>query len=169
MLPDSSNLTASDYAGWWGAITATLALTWNIVVFIRSGARIKIRVNSNIIVFPESPITKGKTYVSVTAINIGKSATTITHFCGYYGKSYFGIIRMKRQEFVINCHPALGNTVPFLLSPGEEWRGLADQGDLSEHINNGVLLIGIIHNQRKRPILKRTKIDKKSNTASAKH
>ena len=150
----------SDYAAWWGAIIATLALIWNIVGAIRSGARVFVRVNPNMKVFPEDPITKGKTYISVTAVNRGNSPTTITHFCGFYTESFWNHLRKKRHNFIINAHPSTGNPVPYVLAPGEEWCNLADQDDIQDKAGKGYLYIGIIHNQKKRPIYVRVKIKK---------
>lgn len=157
MVIDFAKLTASDYAAWWGAIIATLALVWNIVVAVRSGARVKVRANSNMMIYPEDPITAGKTYISVKAVNHGTSPTTITHFCGYYAPTFWDLIRGKKQQFVVNTHPALGKQVPYVLSPGEEWQSMADQQELQNHYSGGYLYLGIIHNQRNRPIYKRVK------------
>lgn len=41
MVIDFGTLKASDYAAWWGAIIATLALIWNIVVALKAGARVE--------------------------------------------------------------------------------------------------------------------------------
>jgi len=154
---DFSNWSISDYAAWWGAIIATLALIWNIIRAIRSGPRIYVRATPNMKVFPEDSITKGKTYISVTAVNRGNAPTTITHFCGFYTNNLWNLIRRKRQHFITNPHPSTGKTIPYVLSPGEEWSNLADQKDIQEKMGNGYLYIGIIHNQKKHPIYVRVK------------
>lgn len=51
MVIDFSKFTISDYAAWWGAVIATLALIWNIVIAARSGARVKVRVSPNMKIF----------------------------------------------------------------------------------------------------------------------
>lgn len=155
MQIDLSNWSVSDFAAWWGAIIATLALAWNIVVAFRSGARIRVRVTPNMQVYPRQPITEDNEYISVTVVNHGTSPTTITHFCGYYATSLWNHIRRKRQHFVIPSHPALGMKVPYVLSPGQEWSSLADQRDLHEKSKGGYLYIGVIHNQSKRPVYKK--------------
>ncbi len=155
---DLAKFTASNYAAWWGAIIATLTLVWNIVVAIRSGARIKVRANPNMKVYPTQPITGDKSYISVTAVNHGTSPTTITHFCGFYAHSFWDLMRGKKQQFVVPTHPALGKTVPYVLAPGDQWSSLADQDYMLEKAKGGFLYLGIIHNQRKRPLYKRVKV-----------
>lgn len=157
MTIDFSKISASDYAAWWGAIIATLALVWNIIVAILSGARVKVRATPDMIIYPPQNLTGDKEYISVTAVNCGTSPTTITHFCGYYSQSMWDLIRGKKQSFIVNSDPRLGQEIPFILAPGEEWSNLTDQKSLFEKCPNGYIYVGIIHNQRKRPIYKRVK------------
>ncbi len=157
MVIDFSTFTASDYAAWWGATIASFAFVWNIVVAVRSGARVRVRANPNMKVYPEQPITGDKTYISVTAVNHGTSATTITHFCGFHARSFWDLMRGNKQYFIVTTHPGLGKTVPFVIAPGEEWSSLADQEDILNKAKGEFLYLGIIHNQRKRPIYKRVK------------
>jgi len=157
MSIDFSKWSASDFAAWWGAVVATLAVIWNIIVAIRSGARVHVRANPDMQVFPRQPITGDKTYISVTAVNRGNSSTTITHCCGYYTKNIWDRIRGKKQQFFVNTDVSLGKPIPYVLRPGEEWSNMADQMDIQEKCAGGLLYIGIIHNQRKRPVYKRVK------------
>ena len=156
---DFSSWSTSDYAAWWGAVIATLALTWNIVVALRSGPRIRVRATSNMQIYPRQPLTGDKSYISLTAVNHGNAPTTITHFCGYYSTSLWKLIKGKKQNFIVNTGHELGQTVPFKLAPGEEWSSLADQSDMEEKCGKGgYLYMGIIHNQRKRPVYVRVKL-----------
>lgn len=102
---DIDNLKINDIAAWWGAIIATLALAWNIIVAVRSGARIHVTANPNMKIYPKTPITGDKSYIAVTAVNSGTSPTTITHFCGFSAPSLWKLIRKQTQQFVIttNC------------------------------------------------------------------
>ncbi|MBE0493117.1 MAG: hypothetical protein IBX48_02135 [Thiomicrospira sp.] len=124
MIIDFTTLQASDYAAWWGAIIASLTLTWNIVVAIRSGARLKIYVTPNMELHPPHPGKEGQRYIHVRAVNNGTLATTITHFCGYTAKTQFHSVTKNVQPFIIMN----GNfNIPFKLKPGEKWTGLASQ------------------------------------------
>ena len=107
-------------------------------------------------IFPRDPITEDKTFVSVTAINRGTAPTTITHFCGFYSATLWNLIQGKRQEFFIKTGNQIGDAVPYILKPGEEWHSTAYQENL-QNLGNGYLFIGILHNQRKRPVYKRVR------------
>ena len=157
MSIDFSKWSASDFAAWWGAIVASFAVIWNIIVAIRSGPRVYVRATPEMQVFPRQPVTGDKSYISVTAINRGNAPTTITHFIGYYTKNLWNRIRGKKQAFIVNTDLSLGKPIPYILKPGEEWSSMADQKSIQEKCANGLLYIGIIHNQRKRPVFKRVK------------
>lgn len=158
MVIDLSTVTASDYAAWWGATIATLALIWNIVVAIRSGARIHVTATPNMQVFPPNPGEEDSSYIFINAVNRGNSATTITHFCGYQANTFWDLIKNNKQHFIVNGTPD-GLPVPHKVAPGDEWRGVANQGLISEGFKGKYFYIGIIHNQRKKPIYKRVKLN----------
>jgi len=154
---DFSKWSASDFAAWWGAIIASFAVIWNIIVAIRSGARLHVRATPEMKIFPRQSTTVDKKYISVTAVNRGNSSTTITHFCGYYTKNIWNRIRGKKQQFIITIDVSLGKPIPYILRPGEEWSNMAIQKDIQDKCAGGLLYMGIIHNQRKRPVYKRVK------------
>ena len=154
---DFSTWSTSDFAAWWGAIVASFAVIWNIIVAVRSGARVHVRVNPEMQVYPRQPPTNDNTYISVTAVNRGNSSTTITNFCGYYTKSYWNLLRRKKQSFIVTTDLSLGKPIPYVLRPGEEWSSMADQKSIQEQCAGGLLYFGIIHNQRKRAVYKRVK------------
>ncbi|RII26493.1 MAG: hypothetical protein CXR30_16580 [Geobacter sp.] len=160
MKIDFSKFSVNDCAAWWGATVATLAFVWNVIIAIRTGARVRVRAVPNMMVIPPITEDEDKTYISVTAVNHGTSPTTITHFCGFYSTSLWNLIRGRKQPFIVNAHPVLGKQTPHVLAPGEEWSNMADQKGLQEKSKGGYLYLGIIHNQRKRPIYKRVKFEK---------
>lgn len=164
MIIDLSNFTISNYAAWWGAVIATLALTWNVIRALREGARVEVVVSPNIRVYPTQPPTYEKTYISIKAVNLGTGTTTITHCSGFYTKSVWGLIKKsERQCFVLNIDPQIGNDVPFVLDPGMEWNNLIEQEDITKKAGDGFLYMGIIHNQSRKPKYKRVKIVKENN------
>ena len=149
---DFSNWVFSNYAAWWGAIVATAALGWNIISALRSGPRIKVRATPNMQIFPRMSPTGDKTYISVTAINKGTAPTTITHLSGFYAKNFLCLVRRKRKNFIVSTVGGLSTPIPHVLRPGEEWSGMIDQESLTEKYHGGYLYVGVIHNQRRRPV-----------------
>jgi hypothetical protein len=155
MIIDFTSLNASDYAAWWGAIIASLAFLWNIVVAVRSGARLKVSVSPNMELYPPNPGEEGQTYIFVKAVNKGNSATTITHFCGFTTKSQFDRFRKKVKPFIVGINGKY-QPLPFKLEPGEEWVGIANQDDIL--MREKLLYLGVIHNQKEKPIYKQVQI-----------
>ena len=156
---DFSNLKLSDYAAWWGVTIATLALVWNIVTALRSGARLEVTAKPNMQSFPPNPGEEDNSYIYVKAINRGNSATTITNFCGYSADSFRDRIRKnKRQHFMVHNAPD-ASPIPCKLNPGDEWYGYANQELVFKKVSANYFYIGVIHNQRKKPIYKRVKIN----------
>lgn len=152
-----SEWNPNDYAAWWGAIIATLALLWNIILALKKGPRVSVKATPNMQIIPESPETADKLYISVTAVNKGSSPTTITHFCGYHTKNFWGVLFNKyRQNFVINTMPSTGNVTSYVLKPGEQWSNLADQSELNK---KRYTYIGIIHTHKKKPVYVRVKFN----------
>jgi hypothetical protein len=148
-------MNASDYAAWWGAGVATLALTWNIYRALRSGPRVKVTATPDIQVFPRTAITGDTVYISVTATNRGTAPTTLTNFVGFHEKTLLDLflrrLLRRRKGFVVFTGP-LGQPIPYVLKPGEQWSNVVEQLDLQSHYQGGYLYIGVSHNQRKRPI-----------------
>ena len=65
----------------YAALVATTILIWDVVKWLRSGSRLKVRASPNMIFFNDpDPRRHGKTYIYVTVINVGFSPTTITNF-----------------------------------------------------------------------------------------
>jgi hypothetical protein len=161
-----SKLSASDFAAWWGALVGTLALGWEVYVSLRSGPRVRVRANPNMLVFPRNPATADSLFLSVTAINRGTGPTTITLFCGYHFRSVWAVVTRRRQEFVIQSQPGLGQDLPHVLQPGEQWSGMADQAKLLKTCPGGYLCVGVLHNQAKHPVLARVRFSKSKKPAA---
>jgi hypothetical protein len=159
-------LSASDFAAWWGAVVGTLALGWEVYVSLRSGPRIRIQANPNMLVLPRNPVTGDNLFLSVTAINRGTGPTTITLFCGYHFRSIWDVLTRKRQEFVIQSAPGLGQGLPCVLQPGEQWSGMTDQAKFLNTCPGGYHFVGVLHNQAKHPVLTRVRFGKPKRPAA---
>jgi hypothetical protein len=159
MVVDTSLWTASDYAAWWGAVVATAAFIWQAVRELRSGPRIRVRASPNVIIFPKRPPLEG-TYISVTAVNLGTATTTVTHFVGFCYLTRWSCFRRKRQHFAIPTGLPIGKSLPCVLGPGEEWSNMIDQDDLEAKMKPRYLYVGVIHNQRRRPVYVRVRLNK---------
>jgi hypothetical protein len=122
-------MEASVLAAWWGAITGTLALIWEMFTWFRKGPRLRLMATSDMqIVIPGVGLDK-TLHISVTVRNVGDSATTLTHFCGISYSGWFNRLRRKRSGlFVITT--GAESPIPFKLGAGETWSGMALQDDV---------------------------------------
>ena len=157
---DFSGWANHDYAAWWGAVVATAAFTWNVVSALRSGPRIRVRAMPNMQTFPRIAPTGDKTWICVTAVNRGSGPTTITHFCGFHAKTIWKVLRRQGQNFVVPTGAGIGTALPHVLRPGEEWSGMIDQEDVLRNTSRGYLYVGVIHNQRRRPVYVRVPLSR---------
>jgi hypothetical protein len=158
MIFDLSNFTPSDYAAWWGAVIATSALIWNIVISYRAGARLHVTAMLGMKIFPLAPNEEDKTYILVNAVNIGSSATTITHFLGYSADTFLDSLRHKKRKYFIVNGTKDSLPIPYKLSPGDEWKGMADQTLILSGFNAKYFYLGVAHNQQKKSIYKRVRL-----------
>jgi len=148
-------MNASDYAAWWGAIVSTIVGLWEIWTGLRSGPRVRVRATPNMeILGPFVELMgdlRGKTFISVVAVNVGTAPTTITHFGGYFYPSFWRWVLGRPQNFVVPTGLPIGKNLPHVLPPGEEWSNMIDQGDVEERMfkgKGGALYVGVIHNQK---------------------
>jgi hypothetical protein len=89
-----------------------------------------------------------KTYVSVTAVNLGDRATTITNLGFLYYNSWFKakIRRNKPDKAFIISMPSQAQVIPYRFDAGAQWIGLADQDEqVVEMIRDGYLFVVLYH------------------------
>ncbi len=147
------SLTASEYAAWWGAVVATITGAWNIYKSITSGARIKVKAQPEMQVFPEMP-PYGKTiFIRLEAVNVGTTPTKITNVIGYFPIKRTCLGKYKKQNFVFPLQDArYGGQVHQTLNPGDDWYHLIPQREIQKNSPLGMVYIGLCHNQSEKPI-----------------
>ncbi|TCT43652.1 hypothetical protein EDB29_101459 [Vibrio crassostreae] len=79
---DTSNIVA-----WWGAVVATLVLGWDVLKWLKSGAKIKTRLVLRVQYSDSEPIRQAQTenglvsiyetYTHIEVINVGSVPTTV--------------------------------------------------------------------------------------------
>jgi hypothetical protein len=144
-------MDASTMAAWWGAISGTLVLVWEIFRWGRSGPRVRVTASPNMkLMTPGVGIDK-KTYISVDAVNVGDSPTTLTHFCACTYKNWFDRARGKKSQlFVISPGPE--SPIPYKLQVGERWSALTDQSRAVASAQGELFYIGVQHVLASKPI-----------------
>ncbi len=71
-----------------------------------------------------------RSYVTVTALNVGDRPTTITNLGGMYFESWWYAFRRRKpkQAFIIT-DPAPAQRIPYRFDVGSQWIGIAEQTD----------------------------------------
>lgn len=145
-----------DYIAVYAAIVATAVFGWDIIKWIRGGARLHLSASPNMEPYnvPDARV-QGKRYIMVRAVNTGSSPTTITNlttaqFAGWrqrvFGKPMF-------LAWVGNPSIAGSGKVPQILKPGEEWVGFIEQsGGLVKLATEGLLYAQVYHSVGKKPV-----------------
>lgn len=101
----------------YAAVVSTFVLGWDAYKWLASGAKVDMSASLNMKMFggfePDP-----KTYVSVTAYNVGDRPTTITNLGGMYFDSWWRAYVTKRKPkmaFIIN-QPAHTQRIPYRLT-----------------------------------------------------
>ncbi len=149
------NLT--DWLALIGAITGCVALVWDVFKWTSSGARIKIKVSPNMIIFGGlNDVSKNEKNVSVEVVNRGDKKTTITHLSMAHYKSPFKAF-FKREPDSNFAIPDPGfSKLPHSLDVGDRWIGFISQTKLLEDLaSDGYLYVGVYHSSSNRFIRQR--------------
>lgn len=158
-------LTASDWAGWVGATTGTLALAWEIYTWWRSGPQLKLQVNGNMKLWNEISGESPETYISIKVINRGDAPTTLD---GLYLHTYKNILwwafrRPEKDAYFINPTPP-SSILPFVIDPGRIWIAQIQQHQKwIELSQNKILCVLVSCAHSEKPIRQRIKIRSSAN------
>ena len=114
----------------YAAAVSTFVLGWDAYKWLASGPKIDMSASTGMKILgglePDP-----KTYVSVTAWNVGDRPTTITNLGGMYFDAWWRayILRRKPKEAFIINQPSQAQRIPYRFDVGDQWIGLADQTD----------------------------------------
>lgn len=151
------NLTLTDILAVWGAFIATMVLIWDIVKWKTSGPRLIFDAKPNWHLYNDLKIPSDENLVMFSVTNIGDRQTTINNigFYHYKNRLYKFIKKSDENAIVVNPGGAFNMSFPYILEPGKEWTGIANQESLKE-IGNGKgiyqFLLFSVH--RKKPLEK---------------
>lgn len=138
-LNETLTLVIAAYA----AVVSTFVFGWDAYKWLNEGPDVRIAAQTGMKIVGGGQIDP-RTYVSVTAVNYGDRATTITNMGFLYYKTWFGAyIRRKRpdQAFVVTT-PSQAQVLPYRFEAGAQWIGMADQTeDVDQMIRDGYLFV----------------------------
>lgn len=144
-------MSASDWAGWWGAIVATLVAAWELFKWLYSGPRLRVTAHPNMQQAVGGKLENAR-YIVVNVTNVGDARTTITHLCLHYYPSKLAVIRRKPSERMVVVQVHLGKPLPVALDAGDTWSGLVNQTeDIERMLKKGILHCAIAEARRDKP------------------
>ena len=116
----------------YAAVISTFVLGWDAYKWLAAGPKVELTVSTGMKVYGGYP-PDDKTYISVTAYNVGDQPTTITNLGGMHFDSWwraYVIKRKPKQAFLVNTWAQGSNQpVPFRFEIGTQWIGLSEQTD----------------------------------------
>jgi hypothetical protein len=151
------NLTASEWAAWYAAFVASLALLWEIITYLREGIKLDINAQPDVLLVGEGQPNRNKKYVRVNVKHVGGPPTTVTHvgmrkfdslwhkISSYRTPSWFRrIVRVPQHDLGVfvasnKCQ------FPQRIEVGSEWNCLLDQAEFPEVTNGERLYLVIAH------------------------
>lgn len=127
----------------YAAVVSTFVLGWDAYKFFHEGPKVTIEAQTGMKVIGGGAIDP-KTYLSVTAVNVGDRATTITNLGFLYYRSWVNayLRRKKNDQAFIVTRPSDAQPLPYRFEAGAQWIGMANQdSDIDKMIREGYLFV----------------------------
>jgi hypothetical protein len=131
----------------YAAIISTFVLGWDAYKWLDSGPKVRLTARTGMKMVGGGQIDP-KTYVSVTAFNLGDRATTITNLGFLYYNSWLKaqFRRSKPNKAFVIPTPSQAQVIPYRFESGAQWLGIVDQDDdLVQMIRGGYLYVVLYH------------------------
>ena len=143
-------MDTTDIIAVYAAIVATAVFVWDIYKWIRSGARLYLSTFTEVY----QSQTKDR-YIRVIVTNRGEVPTTIDGSSFLYYRDWLS--RAKSLLLLIwgkpdNIFPQKNTTLPYVLKPGDVWRGLTVlDREMEERAKQGLLFFALYASHTKKP------------------
>jgi len=127
----------------YAAVISTFILGWDAYKWLASGARIDLSASPGMKTLGGA-VEDPKTYISVTAYNVGDRPTTITNLGGMYYDSWWRayVKRRKPNEAFIVAQPIGTQRIPYRFEVGDQWIGLVEQTEeITKKAKHGYLFL----------------------------
>jgi hypothetical protein len=127
----------------YAAVVSTFVFGWDAYKWLNQGPKVRIFAQTGMKIVGGGQIDP-KTYVSVTAVNYGDRATTITNMGFLYYKNWYTayIGRARSDKAFVITTPSQAQVIPYRFEAGAQWIGMADQTvDVDHMIREGYLFV----------------------------
>jgi hypothetical protein len=145
----------------YAACLSTAVFIWQVLVYLREGARLRLSASANMKMFEEgfqaSELSKD-TYIVLNATNVGTADTTVTHVLAFAYKNRLQKWRRKPEKSFIVKHVSATHPIPYVLEVGKMFMSLVRQGAEIEDLSRTKLLyLAIQHSFTDKPVMIRVK------------
>lgn len=154
-------MSSTDVVAWWGAVVATAVLIWDIVKWLRSGARLRCTVKPNshyqdsesvlIESTPHSARGVIKESIHIELVNLGELPTTIMSIRAERPLKNGGWVGNDGSAFTEHWNKRL----PYKIDPGDIWSCRGDQEKLFGLPGDAPLEIKITVSHLAKPIVRK--------------
>ncbi|WP_076835908.1 hypothetical protein [Burkholderia pseudomallei] len=142
----------------YAAIISTFVLGWDVYKWLDSGPKVRLTASTGMKMVGGGQIDP-KTYVSVTAVNLGDRATTITNLGLLYYDSWISLRRNKAKKAFIVATPSQAQPISYRFEAGAQWIGICDQDDeVATMIRDGYLFVVLYHSHYGKGVRHRLKV-----------
>ena len=152
-------LDTTDVVAWWGAVVATSVLVWDIYKWKTSGARLRMRVSTGMVMTGNSfwnTDSPDKRHIVVNLSNYGDRSTTLTHLCFHSYPNWYARLRNRPQNSFVAANPNPSQPLPHELKNGNIWMGITDQTpDFVGYAKDGFLEAEVTHSHSTKTIKRR--------------
>lgn len=160
-------MNATDIAAWYATVVATVAFSWDMIKWFRSGPRLRIRVVANVYyndskVIGETVLGNGvkasdlEEYCHVEVFNVGHQPTTLLDISATsINKATKS--QMFNSSIAFTIHTG-SKPIPVLLSPGEAWSARIQMCRIDGLAANGEPRICIRASHSEKSIFKSIKV-----------
>ena len=142
----------TDIVAWWGAVTGSAVLLWDVYKWKRSGPRLSVSVSSGMNIVGFIGIDSHDLFVTVKVVNVGDRATTLTGLGLLVFRSRLERLLHKHHRSGVVMNPAIGK-LPEVLNPGEVWNGAIVQDEVNRYMADGRAYCAVYYSTKKRPVL----------------
>lgn len=144
-------MAATDIAAWLGAIAGSMALLLDYIKWLRSGARLAVSANPNMLPLESTHKRPAEPHMVVWVRNTGDAPTTLTAIAfEHYTNQFWRMIRRRSTAgIILRPDP---EPLPKVLAPGEQWTTVVRPAPQIEAARSAGVLVGSIsHSMSPRP------------------
>jgi hypothetical protein len=144
-------VAATDIAAWLGAVAGSLALLFDYIKWLRSGARLTVSANPNMLLLESTRNRPAEPHMVVWVRNTGDAPTTLTAMAFEHYPNHFWRMVRRRSTAGIILRPD-PEPLPKVLAPGEQWTTVVRPApQIAAARSVGVLVGSIWHSMTRKP------------------